>query len=99
MPVYFTSTPKPIKGSDYISQRTLCRRNKFLMEQLQNTSGHSEEASAIQTSKLAISIWDGKRHDILEKVGISPAVITPKNMAAMKVDLGMPWEKVKCMAL
>ena len=59
----------------YVSQRTLCRRNKFLMEQLQNTSGHSEEASAIQTSKLVTSIEDEKRHGILEKAGITPAVI------------------------
>ena len=68
------------------------------MEQLQNTSGHSEEASTIQTSKLVTSIEDEKRHDILEKAGISPAVITPENMVAMKVDLEIPWEKLKCMA-
>ena len=35
------------------------------MEQLQNTHGHSEEASAIQTSKLVTSIEDEKKHDIL----------------------------------
>ena len=68
------------------------------MEQLQNTSGHSEEASAIQTSELVTSIEDQKRHGILEKVGISPVVITPENMMTMKVDLGIPWEKLKCMA-
>ena len=68
------------------------------MEQLQNTSGHSEKASGIQTSKLVTSIEDEKRHDILEKVGIYPAVITPENMVAMKADLGIPWEKLKCMA-
>ena len=58
----YTSAPQPIRGSDYVSQRTLCRRNKFLMQQLQNTSGHSEEASAIQTSTLVTSIEDEKRH-------------------------------------
>ena len=68
------------------------------MEQLQNTSGHSEEASVIQTSKLVTSIEDEKRHDILGRTGISPAVITPENMVAMKVDLGIPWENLKCMA-
>lgn len=68
------------------------------MKQLHNTSGHSEEASAIQTSKLVTSIEDEKRHDILEKAGIYPAVITPENMVAMKADLGIPWEKLKCMA-
>ena len=68
------------------------------MKQLHNTSGHSEEASAIQTSKIVTSIEDEKRHDILEKAGIYAAVITPENMVAMKVDLGIPWEKLKCMA-
>ena len=67
------------------------------MKQLHNTSGHSEEASAIQTSKLVTSIEDEKRH-ILEKAGIYRAVITPENMVAMKADLGIPWEKLKCMA-
>ena len=68
------------------------------MKQLHNTSGHSEEASAIQTSKLVTSIEDEKRHDILEKAGIYPAVITLENMVAIKADLGTPWEKLKCMA-
>ena len=66
----YTSAPQPIKGSDYVSQRTLCRRNKFLMQQLQNTSGHSEETSAIQTSIEVTSIEDEKKHNVLEKVGI-----------------------------
>ena len=68
------------------------------MEQLQNTSGHSEETSAIQTLKLVTSIEVEKRDNILEKAGISPAVITPENMVAKKVDLRIPWEKLKCMA-
>ena len=58
----------------------------------------SEEASAIQTSKLVTSVEDEKRHDILEKAGISPAVITPENVVGMKVDLGIPWQKLQCMA-
>ena len=53
------------------------------MEQLKNKSGHSEE--------------EEKRHDILEKAGINPAIITPENIVAKKVDLGIPWEKFKCM--
>ena len=68
------------------------------MEQLQNTSGQSEEASTNQTSKLVTSIKDEKRHDILKKAGIYPAVITTENMVAMIADLGIPWDKPKCMA-
>ena len=40
------------------------------MQQLQNTSGHSEEASAIQTSTEVTSIEDEKRHNVPEKVEI-----------------------------
>ena len=43
------------------------------------------------------SIDDDKRHDILEKAAIYPAVITPENMMAIKLDLGIPWEKLNCM--
>ena len=39
-----------------------------------------------------------RKDDILQKTGIHPAVITPENMVAMKADLGIPWEKRKCMA-
>ena len=67
------------------------------MKQLQNIIGHSEEASPIQTSKSLALIKNEKRHDFLEKVGIYPIIITPKNMVALQVDLGIPWEKLKCM--
>ena len=32
------------------------------------------------------------------KAGIVAADITIEKMVAMKVDIGIPWEKVKCMA-
>ena len=65
------------------------------MEQLKNTSGYLEEASAIQTSKLATTFEYENRY-ILEKTGILSAVIIPENMVAMRVDLGILWEKLKC---
>ena len=32
------------------------------------------------------------------KAGIVAASITPEEIVATKVDMGIPWEKVKCMA-
>ena len=78
--------------------KELCVEETSFWWSKQNTSGHSEEAFAIQTSKLVISIEDEKRRDILEKAGIYPAVITPENLVAMKADLGISWEKPKCLA-
>ena len=44
------------------------------------------------------SIDDEKRHDILEKAAVYPVVITPENMLAIKLDLGILWEKLNYMA-
>ena len=51
----------------------------------------------MKTSKLVTSIDDEKRQDIVEKAAVYPAVITPENMVAMKLDLRIPWEKCNCM--
>ena len=51
----------------------------------------------MKTSKLVTSIDDEKRQDIVEKAAGYPAVITPENMVAMKLDLRKPWEKRNCM--
>ena len=57
-----------------------------------------EETFAIQTSKWVKSSEDEKRHNVMKKAGIIPAVITPENMMAVKFDIGIPWEKLKCMS-
>ena len=72
--------------------------NKFFMSQLNNTCGNTEKTSVVQTSKLLKSFEEDHRKNILMKAGIFVADITPKEMVAMKVDMGLPWEKVKCMA-
>ena len=67
------------------------------MGQLNNTCGSTEKASVVQTSKLLKSFEEGNRKNILMKDGIF-VDITPKEMVAMKVDMGIPWEKVKYIA-
>ena len=96
--MFFTSTPKPIKRSENASSKTVCRRNKSLMGQLNNACGNTEKASVVQTSKLLKSFEEDHRKNILMKAGIVAADIAPEEMVAMKVDMGIPWEKVKCMA-
>ena len=96
--MYFTSTPKPIKRSENASSKNAYRRNKFFMGQLNNTCGNTEKASLVQTSKLLKSFEEDHRKNILMKDGIVVADIPPKEMVAMKVDMGIPWEKVKCIA-
>ena len=90
--MYFTLTPKPIKGSENVSSKSLSRRNKFLMGQLNNTCGNTEKASVVQISKLLKSFEESHWKNILIKAGFVADIV------AMKVDMGIPWEKVKCMA-
>ena len=52
----------------------------------------------MQTSKLLKSFEEDHRKNILMKAGILAADIAPEEMVAMKVDMGILWEKVNCMA-
>ena len=88
--MYFTSTPKPVKGSENVSSKTVFRRSKFLMGQLNNTCGNTE--------KLLKSFEEDHRKNILMKAGIVAADMAPEEMVAMRVDMGILWEKVKYMA-
>ena len=96
--MYFTSTPKPIKRSENVLSKTVCQRNKFFIGQLNNACRNAEKASVVQTSRLLKSFEEGHRKNILMKVGIVVADIAPKELVAMKVDMGTPWEKVKRIA-
>ena len=68
------------------------------MVQLNNASGNDEKASVVQTSKLLKSFEEDHRKNILMKAGILAADIAPEEMVAMKVDMGISWEKVKYIA-
>ena len=95
--MYFTSTPKPTKRSENASPKTVCQRNKFFIGQLNNKSRNAEKASVVQTSRLLKSFEEDHRKNILMKAGIVVADIA-KELVAMKVDMGTPWEKVKRIA-
>ena len=68
------------------------------MEQLNNTCGNTEKASIVQNSKLLKSCDKEHRKNILMKAGIVATDIAPDEMLVMMVDMGIPWEKVKCIA-
>ena len=68
------------------------------MGQIESCSGSSEKGLIIQTSKIVKSFSEENRSEILKQANISPIEIDEKEMVALKVNLGIPWEKVKSMA-
>lgn len=91
-----TSTPKAKKDSSEAAKRTVQLRNQQLKTHIQSSCGQS--SLPIQTGNLLKSIKKDQRLEILTKANISPIDISPEEMVAMKVDLGVPWEKIKNMA-
>ena len=93
-----TSTPKAIKQSDEAGKRTLQQRNKILKTQIETSSGSSEAAFNRQTGMFMKTLSRDQRSQILKSAKISPIEIGAEEMVAMKVDLGIPWEKLKNIA-
>ena len=65
--MYFILKPIPIKGSENVSLKTLSRRNKVLMGQLNNGFGNTEKASVVQTAKSLKSFEEDHRKNILNE--------------------------------
>ena len=78
--------------------KTISRRNKYIKSQIEATSGSNKEDILIQTSKLVKSFDEEARVTILRNANISPVEIDAETMVAMKVDMGIPWEKLKTMS-
>ena len=66
--------------------------------QIETNSGSSEAAFNRQTGVFMKTLSRGQRSQNLKSAEISPIEIGAEEMVAMKVDLGIPWEKVKNMA-
>ena len=58
-------------------------------------SGSSNEAVSVQAGKLVKSFDQDTRLNIMKIAKILPVEISPEHMIAMKVDLAIPWEKLK----
>jgi len=93
-----TSTPKASKESTNVCNKTINRRNKHLLSQIQVSSGSSTAATGVQTRKIIKSLDEDTRRDILNEANIESIEIGPAQMVAMKSDLGIPWEKLKSMS-
>ena len=93
-----TSTPITTKPSDQTSRRTIAKRNKFLVNMFKSTSGDSNQAFEAQTSSFVKSLDEEQRQNILKEANITSAKISEDMMVAMKVDMRVPWEKLKTMS-
>ena len=90
-----TATPTAIRTTDEASKRTVQRRNKFIRDQIDFTSGGA-------VTKLTIGLLNSfnknARSKILEDGNIGYAYIDAEHMVSMKANLGLSWEKMKVMA-
>lgn len=86
-----TSTPKAVKISD-VSKRTLRNRNQFLKNQLKITSGPDPVDQAANFVK---SFRGEEQEDLMKKADLIVPSISAEQMVAIKVDTGIPWEKLK----
>ena len=84
------------KESTTVSKRTLQRRSKETKDLMGIISDNSESALQIQTQHLVKSYDLKQREDIMSHLNDSHAIsIPPKHLAAMKVRLNLPWNKIR----
>ena len=88
-----SSTPIAYKGSSKLSNKTLQRRSNFVKKELSICSGN--DGTKKQAAHLIQSFGRDKRENILKLANILPFEVDAETMVAMKVDLGIPWEKLK----
>ena len=91
------SIPKAIKHSDEPGKRTLQPRNKILKTHIETSSGSSEAAFNRQTVMFMKTLSRDQRSQILKSAKINPIEIGAEEMVVVKVDLGIPCEKLKKM--
>lgn len=93
-----TSTPKPVKHTSCVSERTKRRRNSLLFGHLETISGSTKQSTIIQAGSLLKRFSQNDRNDILKQANIVSYEIDEESLVAMKVDMGIPWQKLKTMA-
>ena len=92
-PLVLSSTPIAYKDSSKVSNKTLQGRSNFVKKELSICSGN--DGTKNQAAHLIQSFGQGKRENILKLANILPFEVDAETMVAMKVDLGIPWEKLK----
>ena len=69
-----------------------------MINQLNEISGNKEAAVTHQTGNLLKMFDETQRQRILEDAKIPNVELDAQTMVAMKVDLSIPWERLKTMA-
>ena len=78
------------KDSSKVGSKTLQRRSNFVKKELSICS--SNDGTKIQAAHL---FERGERESILKLANILPSEVDTETMVSMKVDLSIPWEKLK----
>ena len=86
-----------LKSSYVACTRTVQKRNRVLSDILHQTAG-SKDASMLQAGKMIKSFGKQERAEIIKSSNIPNVEIGKEALVAMKVDLGIPWEKLKTMS-
>ena len=69
-----------------------------MFDQMRISTGTSNTSLVEQTASLVKNFGENERQKILKKANISAVEITPEEMAALKANMGIPWEKLKTMS-
>ena len=88
-----SSTPIAYKDSSKVSSKTLQRRSNFVKKELSVCSGN--DGTKKQAAHLIQSFGRGERENILKLANILQSEVDAETMVSMKVDLSIPWEKLK----
>ena len=78
-----------------MSARTLRSRNQFLKGQLELTTGGNIDDQVKQTAKLVNSFELKEKEKIMERANLPSRYISAEEMVAIKIDTGIPWERLK----
>ena len=97
-PALFTHTPKAYVCSNQAAKSTTCCQSSSIKRHLEVVQGTLNNAVGIQISKLAKTLPTEIRQSILANSTTKHVEISASEMAAMKTDMGIPWEKLKTMS-
>nr|XP_047126638.1 postreplication repair E3 ubiquitin-protein ligase RAD18-like [Hydra vulgaris] len=97
-PLCFVFAPKVYVESAHCSNKTLSKRQKHLMQQVNHTAGCSQESKICQTSVMLKSYDKDEANEMLKKANIGTMDLNAREMVALKADMGIPWNKLKTMA-
>ena len=91
-PLVLLSALVAYKDSSKVSNKTLQRLN-FVKKELLICSGN--HGTKKQAAHLIQSFGRDERENLLKLANILPFEVDAETRVAMKVDLGIPWEKLK----